>query len=191
VSRVRTRDGGFRGAGGFVLAVPHAEAAQLLPPGAVPFDPSVLGASPIVGVHLGFDRPVQERLLEAFLGSPFQWSFERGILESGTPTGSLALVTSAADDLAAAEVSAVTRLALEEVRRYLPAARSATLLRSRVVKERRATPVLSPETARLRPGTATAIANLALAGDWTDTGLPATLEGAALSGHRAARHLAR
>ncbi|HEX6850426.1 MAG TPA: hydroxysqualene dehydroxylase HpnE [Candidatus Polarisedimenticolaceae bacterium] len=189
VARVRARDGRTFAAGAVLLAVPHAEAARLLPPGASAFDAAAaeaLGASAIVGVHLVFDRPVQESLLEAFLGSRFQWSFERGILESGEPSGSLALVTSAAEDLAAAAVETVAREALDEVRRYLPAARAATLRRSRVVKERRATPILSPANAHLRPGPTTALANLALAGDWTDTGLPATLEGAALSGHRAA-----
>jgi squalene-associated FAD-dependent desaturase len=194
VVRVRTRGGAGFASGAVVLAVPHAEAARLLPPGASPFDAgsaAALGASAIVGVHLGFDRPVQDSLLEAFLGSRFQWSFERGILETGKATGSLALVTSAADDLAAADVETVAREAVEEVRRYLPAARGATLLRSRVVKERRATPVLSPAHERLRPGPATAVPNLVLAGDWTATGLPATLEGAALSGHRAADLLAR
>lgn len=191
---VRTRDGNTFAAGAVVLAVPHAEAASLLPPGASPFDADAaraLGASAIVGVHLVFDRPVQDRLLEAFLDSRFQWSFERGILETGTPTGSLALVTSAADELAASDAETVAREAIEEVRRYLPAARRAELRRSRVVKERRATPVFSPETARLRPPAATAFSDLVLAGDWTDTGLPATLEGAALSGHRAADLLAR
>lgn len=191
---VSTRDGSAFAAGAVVLAVPHREAAALLPPGASPFDAAAaraLDASAIVGVHLVFDRPVQEHLLEAFVGSRFQWSFERGILETGSPSGSLALVTSAADDLAAADAAGVAREALEEVRRFLPAARGATLRRSRVVKERRATPVLSPATAGLRPPAATAFPELALAGDWTDTGLPATLEGAALSGHRAADLLAR
>ena len=188
---VRTRDGRVRAAGSVVLAVPHAEAEALVPPGAATIDAAALAASPIVGVTLVFDRPVQETLLEGFLGSRFQWSFERGIVERGTPSGTLALVTSAADDLAVASVAEIARLAVAEVGRYLPSSRAATLLRARVVKERRATPVLSPATARRRPGTETAIRNLALAGDWTDTALPATLEGAALSGHRAAAHLAR
>lgn len=194
VVSARRRDGTARAAGAFVLAVPHAEAAELLPDGASAFDAaaaSALGASSIVGVLLVFDRPVQEHLIEAFLGSKFQWSFERGILETGRPSGTLAVVTSAADSLVATEVARVAAEALEEVRRYLPAARQATLLRARVVKERRATPILSPATVRLRPDTATSLPNLALAGDWVDTGLPATLEGAALSGHRAAAHLAR
>jgi uncharacterized protein with NAD-binding domain and iron-sulfur cluster len=81
------------------------------------------------------------------------------------------------------------RLAVAEIKRFIPGARGARLTRSRVLKERRATPLLRPETIGLRPATETEIPNLALAGDWTATGLPATLEGAAASGHRAARHL--
>ena len=98
----------------------------------------------------------------------------------------LALVTSAAHGLASRPSEAVADTAVAELRRFFPAAAGATVLRHRVLKERSATPRLTPAVLSLRPGPDTAVPNLVLAGDWTDTGLPATLEGAALSGHRAA-----
>jgi zeta-carotene desaturase len=99
------------------------------------------------------------------------------------------LVTSAAEDLATSTGEELTKTAVDEVRRFLPAAREATLHQSRVLKERAATPVFGPGTESIRPGPGTAVPNLTLAGDWTATGLPATLEGAAASGHRAAELL--
>jgi uncharacterized protein with NAD-binding domain and iron-sulfur cluster len=96
------------------------------------------------------------------------------------------VVSSGARDLQDLPPAVIARHAADEVASYLPRARSARLVRWRVVKERAATPRFEPATLRLRPPAGTAIPNLALAGDWIDTGLPATLEGAALSGHRAA-----
>jgi phytoene dehydrogenase-like protein len=189
VDALVTRDGARHEAGAFVLAVPHAQAARLLPRGASPFDADAarrLAASPIVAVHLWFDRAVCDLPMAALLDSPFHWVFDRGRLASGDPSGYLALVTSAADELVRRPVAEIAAAAAAEVPRYLPRARAARLLRARVVKERCATPVFSPQTVSLRPPARTALANLLLAGDWTATGLPATLEGAAWSGHRAA-----
>jgi uncharacterized protein with NAD-binding domain and iron-sulfur cluster len=119
------------------------------------------------------------------------WVFDRGRLGGARPPGYLALVRSAADDWIEWGREEIVRVAADEVRRFLPRSRSAVLVRSRVVKEREATARFTPGNLALRPPAETAIANLFLAGDWTDTGLPATLEGAALSGERAASLIER
>lgn len=186
---VRTRSGERHRAGAAVLAVPPGAAVRLLPPGAAAFgedEARALGASTILAVHLWFDRAVCDYPMAGLLGSPYHWVFDRARHGSARPPGYLALVTSAATAMASSNGKELVRDAVEQVGLYLPRARSASLCRFRVLRERQATPVLSPATVRLRPGTRTRCPGLFLAGDWTDTGLPATLEGAAVSGHRAA-----
>jgi len=188
----RLRDGSRRAAGSAVVAVPHREAAEILPSGVTRFGPeeaASLGASSIVGVHVWFDRAVADHALAGLLGSPIHWIFDRSRVGGSRPPGYLALVTSAADDLVRMDRGEIGQRAVAEVRRFLPRARDARVLKVRVLKERRATPRFDVGTERLRPGPKTACPNLVLAGDWTDTGLPATLEGAAASGHRAAELL--
>ncbi len=183
------RDGSRHEAGAAVLAVPPRAAAALLPPAASSVTPErarALGASPIVGVHLWFDREVADRPMAGLLDSPVHWVFDRGRLGGARPPGYLALVRSAADDWIERGREEIAGVAAAEVRRFLPRSRGAVLVRSRVVKERDATARFTPGNLALRPDAETAVPNLFLAGDWTDTGLPATLEGAAASGERAA-----
>jgi squalene-associated FAD-dependent desaturase len=183
------RDGSRHEAGAAVLAVPPRSAAALLPPGASDFGAErarALGASPIVGVHLWFDREVWDRPMAGLVGSPVHWVFDRGRMGGAGAPGHLALVRSAADDWIGSGRQEIVRAATEEVRRFIPGSAGALLLRSRVIKEREATARWTPANLSLRPPAETAVPNLALAGDWTDTGLPATLEGAAASGERAA-----
>jgi uncharacterized protein with NAD-binding domain and iron-sulfur cluster len=120
------------------------------------------------------------------LESPIHWVFNRAKLGGAAEPGYLALVSSAADGLVEQDRRQLLRLAVDELRRFFPAAGNAEPRRFRILKERRATPRFRAESIGLRPPVRTPIPNLALAGDWTDTGLPATLEGAAGSGHRAA-----
>ena len=186
------RDGSRHEAGAAVLAVPPRAAAALLPRGASDFGPEraeALGASPIVEVHLWFDRAVADRPMVGLVGSPVQWVFRRETA-GGSAAGYAALLRSAADDWIEADGAEIVRSCLEELRRFVPASRAAVLLRWRVIKEREATARFTPANLSLRPPAETALPNLALAGDWTDTGLPATLEGAAASGERAAAILA-
>ena len=103
----------------------------------------------------------------------------------------LSLVVSGAAGIVDRTAEELTETALKDLRRLLPAVRDARLLHSRVLKERRATFVPAPGMERVRPAAMTRVANVALAGDWTATGLPATIEGAILSGERAARVLER
>jgi squalene-associated FAD-dependent desaturase len=199
-----SRNGGFEAAidrGGerheaaaAVLAVPHYTAARLLEGSTVPFGHSqalALGKSPIIAVHLWFDRRVCDHGWIGLLDSKMHWVFDRARIGGAAGDGYIAMVSSAADELVSLTRPRVEQMALDELRRFLPAVRQAELRRIRVVKERRATPLLRPQALMSRPSCKTGIPNLALAGDWTATGLPATLEGAAASGHSAAALIAR
>jgi uncharacterized protein with NAD-binding domain and iron-sulfur cluster len=140
-------------------------------------------ALPIVSVNLWLDR----RLISGrFLGLPgrtLQWVFDKSQVFSGT--SHLTLVSSGARSVLALESDELIALALRELRDALPDARSAKVLRASVVREKKATFSLAPGQPA-RPGTRTEVDGLYLAGDWIDTGLPATIESAALSGRRAA-----
>jgi uncharacterized protein with NAD-binding domain and iron-sulfur cluster len=118
------------------------------------------------------------------VASPIHWIFNKAVIV-GEAASHLAVVTSGADDLAARDNEAVTRVTLDELQRVLPAVRARRLLRSVVVREQRATFSLAPG-GPARPSASTAVPGFVMAGDWTDTGLPATIEGAVASGHRAA-----
>jgi zeta-carotene desaturase len=136
--------------------------------------------SPITGIHLWFDREVMQLPHATLLDGPLHWVFRK---DSGRY---LQFVVSASRELAGMSGGAIIDMAIGQVRRYFPAARDACLERSHVVKELRATFSAAPGVDALRPGPATAIPRLFLAGDWTATGWPATMEGAVRSGYIAA-----
>jgi predicted NAD/FAD-dependent oxidoreductase len=151
------------------------------------------GASPIVTVNLWFDRPVSDAAFVGLPGRTMQWVFDKRALFGGA-TSHLSLVSSGADKVVGCSNQELTDLAIAELKGALPAVREAVLLRSVVVREKRATFSVAPGQPA-RPSTRTGVPGLFLAGDWIDTGLPATIESAVVSGHRAAdealRHLAR
>jgi len=101
--------------------------------------------------------------------------------------GHVALTVSAADTLATESTQDVVQLCIKELERAFPEARGARLLHSQVIKEKQATMRATPETDLIRPPAQTAVKGFFLAGDWTNTGLPATIEGACQSGVVAAR----
>jgi squalene-associated FAD-dependent desaturase len=141
-------------------------------------------ASSIVTVNLWFDRVVTR---EPFIGLPgrtMQWVFDKKAL-FGAPASHLSLVSSGADRVVGLSNDELIGLALKEVRSALPEAAGAALLRAVVVREKRATFSVAPDQPP-RPGTETGVRGLFLAGDWIETGLPATIEGAVISGHWAA-----
>ena len=150
-------------------------------------------ASPIVSVNLWFDRPVFD---EPFIGLPgraMQWAFnksEGGGAHDGHESGAaneahVSLVSSGADAMLARTNDDLVRAAHDELLQALPASRGVRLLRGTVVREPRATFSLAPGQPP-RPPAETGVKRLVLAGDWIDTGLPATIESAVRSGHRAA-----
>jgi hydroxysqualene dehydroxylase len=140
---------------------------------------------PIVTVNLWYDRVVMD---DAFVGLPgrsMQWVFDKRRV-FGEQASHLSLVSSAALSLAAQTQQGLIDLAVQEVAAAIPGARDARLLRATVVREKHATFSLSPGQPP-RPQTVTPLKDLYLAGDWTDTGLPGTIESAVVSGHLAAR----
>ena len=148
-----------------------------------------LRASPIVNVHLRYDRPVMDGDFCYFLGSPLQWVFNSTrISGAGAPEGQqcLSVSISAAWDQIDTERSRLAREIASEIERAFPKARDAMLLDAAVVKQRNATFRCVPGANRRRPGPATESPNLFLAGEWTDTGWPSTMESAVISGYNAA-----
>ncbi|MEU2390142.1 hydroxysqualene dehydroxylase HpnE [Streptomyces sp. NPDC007369] len=172
-----------------VLAVPQREAHGLLPPGALA-DPDRLldiGTAPILNVHVVYDRKVLRRPFFAALGTPVQWVFDR-TESSGLPDGGqyLALSQSVAQNDIDEPVAVLRRKYLPELERLLPAARGAKVRDFFVTRERTATFAPTPGVGRLRPGACTDTPGLYLAGAWTATGWPATMESAVRSGMSAA-----
>lgn len=189
VTALALRDGTRISADAFVAALPCSALVRILPPPLVDAAPfRALGAvetSPIVSVHVWVDRAVG-------WGAPFlglldgraQWLFDCGASPGGgqrvaTVTSGARFWDDAADDAIVAEVVA-------EARGVVPALRDSRVRRALVVRERHATISLTPAADAVRPRAETPVPNLFLAGDWVATGLPATIEGAVLSGRRAA-----
>ena len=173
-----------------VLAVPHERAATLVPPGAGEETAARwpdLGTSPIVNLHVIYDRPVLELDFAAVVNSPVQYVFDR-TESSGLEHGQcLAISLSAADEEAGAPADELRTRFEAALAELLPAAREARIESFVVTREHAATFRAAPGARRLRPGARTAARGLALAGAWTDTGWPATMEGAVRSGHAAAQ----
>jgi len=137
--------------------------------------------SPITGIHLWFDREITTLPHATLLDRTVQWMFNK---DSGKY---LQLVVSASRDLTPLPRNEIVDIAIGDLRLYFPRVREATLLKSHVVKEQRATFSAAPETEYLRPAPETRFPNIFLAGDWTRTGWPATMEGAVRSGYLAAQ----
>jgi hypothetical protein len=145
---------------------------------------TALASLPIVTVNLWFDSAVMQEPLVGLPGRNFQWVFDRRAIVGGEASH-LSMISSGAETIVSQTNDALTALALVEVRDALPAARSATLRKSLAVREKRSTFSLAPD-APPRPATQTSVEGFLLAGDWIETGLPATIESAVMSGHRAA-----
>ena len=150
-----------------------------------------MASSPIVTVNLWFDRPVLDLPVLGLPGRAMQWVFDKRLVFGGDGRAAagevshLSLVSSGAAGILAETNDALIRRAHDELLDALPDVRAAKLLRATVVREPRATFSLAPGQPA-RPSTETDLPRFLLAGDWTDTGLPATIESAVRSGHRAA-----
>jgi hypothetical protein len=148
----------------------------------------MMGASPIVTVNLWFERPMMTARFVGLIGTTMQWAFDKSAI-FGETAGHISVVSSGASRLTSLDNAAVTAIAEREIRRALAVNGANRLLRSVVVREHRATFSLAPGGPG-RPGTSTGLPGFFLAGDWIDTGLPATIESAVVSGHRAAAAVA-
>jgi squalene-associated FAD-dependent desaturase len=156
-------------------------------PDALPTDPG-LGTSPIVNVHLWYDRPVLREPFVAIVDSPAQWVFNRTTMgHDASPGHHLAISISGAHTEIALSRDELARRMQDEIAHLFPEARAARVERVAVVKEPEATFGQGPGQAGRRPGATTPVPGVYLAGTWTATGWPATMESAARSGITAVR----
>ena len=181
-----------------ILALPFNALDPVLPqiPAAEPLREKLthFESCPITGIHLWFDRQITDLDHAVLLDRSIQWMFHKSRLlitrETAGPTGSyIELVVSASKNLIEKSRAEIVELALREVREFFPAAREATLVKSAVIKEVHATYSPRPGVDAYRPPQTTDWPRVFLAGDWTATGWPATMEGAVRSGYLAARAL--
>jgi len=196
----------------YVFALPHTALSSLLPQEIKSANPALasldkIKVSPITGVHFWFDREITKEPFITLLDTNVQWVFNKTALyhpgelsfrgpgspeESAFSSGQyLQLVISASYDLLKKSREEIIELCLKEIRQALPAAREAQLVKATVIKEASATFSPEPGVDRFRPAQATNTPGLFLAGDWTATGWPATMEGAVRSGYLAAEAVLR
>ncbi len=172
-----------------VVAVPHQDAAGMLPAGPEVARWATLGSSPIVNLHVVYDRPVLGVPFAAGVGTPVQWVFDR-TRQSGLGGGAgryVAVSLSGAEEEIDEPTATLKARFLPALVDVLPAARMAQVRSFFVTRERAATFRQAPGTAASRPGPRSPCAGVFMAGAWTDTGWPATMEGAVRSGLAAAR----
>jgi squalene-associated FAD-dependent desaturase len=187
---------GVISADGVVIATPPQAAAKLVP-GSAGLPAAAwqeLGTSPIVNVHVIYDRRVTRLPFAAAVDSPVQWLFDRTAVSGFGPSGRgqyLAVSLSAAEPYVDVPTAQLRELFVPALAGLLPAAQDARVSEFFVTRERRATFRQGPGCGRFRPRAATALPGLALAGAWTDTGWPDTMEGAVRSGLNAAIELRR
>ena len=175
-------DGERHSAGHYICALPFERMTAVVPGLALNLDGFM--HSPITGIHLWFDRPITALRHATLLDRTIQWMFNKG------DGRYVQLVVSASRSLLAMPRAAVIELALRELAEFFPAVRDAKLEKAHVVKEVRATFSAAPGLEGRRPESRTGVPNLFLAGDWTASGWPATMEGAVRSGYLAAEAVA-
>lgn len=188
-----------------VLAVPYFALSKLLPSnnGSAPFAVSLaeklqsFQSSPITGIHLWFDREITELEHAVLLDRTIQWMFHKSKLQARTSASAelqgsyLELVVSSSKSLVDRSRQEIIDLALRELVEFFPEVQRAKLLKATVVKEVHATYSAQPLSDQYRPASATSWPRVFLAGDWTATGWPATMEGAVRSGYKAAEAIAK
>jgi zeta-carotene desaturase len=185
-----------------VLALPFEALARVLPEtsDSAPLREKLthFESAPITGIHLWFDRQISDLDHAVLLDRTIQWMFHksrllatRGAAAEKDAGSYIELVVSASKSLIDKSRGEIVDLALKEVREFFPAARAANLVKSTVIKELHATYSPRPGIDAYRPQQATAWPRVFLAGDWTATGWPATMEGAVRSGYLAAEALLR
>jgi zeta-carotene desaturase len=167
----------------YVMAVPFERVGTLAPD--LGIDVSAFSHSPITGIHLWFDKPITQLPHATLLDRTIQWMFNK---HEGRH---IQLVVSASRALTEMARGDVIKLALKELAEFFPHCGEVKVERAHVVKEVRATFSAAPGLEQKRPAAPTAIPNLFLAGDWTRSGWPATMEGAVRSGYLAAEAVTR
>jgi zeta-carotene desaturase len=177
-----------------IVALPWHNTTEVLPAGAMgPGDPGSLDASPITGIHLWFDREVTDLEFAALPGRRIHWFFNKSLRRDTPRKGPcyLQLVTSASHSWMQLTKGQILEIAIEEMGPVLPEIRSAKLLRSFVLKEPLATFSPGAGSDAVRPGPRTKLPGVFVAGDWIQTGWPATMESAVRAGYLAAEEVLR
>jgi squalene-associated FAD-dependent desaturase len=177
-----------------ISAVPYFALRRMLAPEVMAGSPSLRSlphfqSAPIVSINLWYDEPVTELEFVGLLASPIEWVFNKSAIVGGTARRRqhLALVISGAHEAAQHRKDELTALAAQEMARFFPRARAQQPAHAYVIREQQATLSHTVGVTRLRPTQRTEFENFFLAGDWTATGLPATIEGAVWSGQECAR----
>ncbi len=176
-----------------IIAVPPHSLEKLLPKELQSLEPfshaEQFSCSPIVSIHLWFEREFMKTEFLGLINSRLQWIFNRRKIIGGEKsiTGFLSAVISGAYDVVDLPKEQIVKIALEDLQKVFPESGKTSLLHSIVIKEKRATFSPTNDVEAFRPGTVTPIENCLMAGDWTNTGVPATIEGAVLSGFKAAK----
>jgi len=180
------------GASAYVAALPHQSLFRILPRAMQeerPFDALPrFQTSPIISVHLWFEKPFTNRAFVGLIGKRVQWVFNKRKI-SGSADGKpfyISAVISGAHEFVELSRNDLIWLALQDLQAAFPEMKRSRLIHAHVIKEKEATISATPEVETLRPSVDTPLRNLFLAGDWVDTGLPATIEGAVESGYKAA-----
>ncbi len=171
-------NGEWREARALISAMPSDRLQALAPDLPIPYDAFV--PSSIIGIHLWFDRPVTDLPHGTVLERQIQWFFNK------SEGKYLMLVISAADKILRRTPKDLVDMACQELAEFLPSVNNAQLVKSHVVKEPKATYRARPGLEALRPVAVTQHPRFFLAGDWTKTGWPATMEGAVRGGYLAA-----
>ncbi len=191
---VRMRNGELIVAEMVISAVPYFALRKMLPSRVIEScegfsNLAQFRSAPIVSINLWYDEPVTDLEFAGLLDSEIEWVFNKNAIagEQGRKRQHLALVISAAHRAAQKTKAELIAMAVDEMRRFFPAARNQRPAHAYVIREHDATISHTPDTAALRPSQRTRFENFFLAGDWTDTGLPATIEGAVWSGQECAR----
>ncbi|MBV9625064.1 MAG: FAD-dependent oxidoreductase [Acidobacteria bacterium] len=186
-----------------VIAVPFDALGKLLPDGEessrLREQISHFESSPITGIHLWFDRRISELPHAVLLDRTIQWMFHKSeLLRKSAPSANgddvpsyIEVVVSASKSLLQKSRQEILDLAMRELAEFFPQAREAKLLKATVIKEVNATFSPAPGIDRHRPSSPTPWPRVLLAGDWTATGWPATMEGAVRSGYLAAEEITR
>ncbi len=177
-----------------VLALPFEALGRILPqtPGSEPVQKKIAGleTSPITGIHLWFDRPITDMDHAVLLDRTIQWMFHKSQLLGRTNGSYVELVISSSKALLEKSRAEIVEMGVRELKDFFPRARDAELMKSTVIKEVNATYSALPGSDEHRPHSQTAWPRVFLAGDWTQTGWPATMEGAVRSGFKAAEAIA-
>ena len=197
VSAARLRDGANLRASNFIAAVPPAQLLRLLPE-AMAGDGlfsqiDTLKSSPIICVHVWLDREVTSSAFVGFVGTATQWLFNKRRIFSDNGArhpGYLSFVISGARELVELPNEELLKMVMNDLSAMIPAAKEAQMVKALVLKEKHATFAPDPASDAVRPSAQTAVPNLFLAGDWIQTGLPATIESAVIAGRSAAAAVA-